>query len=65
MATFRDMKTINAGIFTNVFDFNLTTLCLQYFLDSEYKKRCSKMAGIAPADISSLLFVQVDERNVS
>jgi hypothetical protein len=59
MANFRDMKTINAGIFAGVFDFNLTTLCLQHFLDKEYKKNCSTMAGVLPVDIGSLLFYQV------
>jgi hypothetical protein len=60
MTTFRDMKTINAGIFPDNPDFNAMTLCLQHFLDREHKKRCSKMTGVGPADTGSLLFFQVD-----
>jgi hypothetical protein len=59
MAAFRNMSTINVGIFTDIFDFNLTTLCLQYFLDREYKKICSNMAGVLPVELDSLLFFQV------
>jgi hypothetical protein len=66
MTNLRGMTTISAGIFTNYMDFNLTTLCLQHFLDREYKNRCSKMAGVGPADIGSLLFFQVGQkRNLS
>jgi hypothetical protein len=60
MATLRDITTINTAIFTNIFEFNLTTLCLQYFLDREYKKICSKTVDNAPADVGSLLFFQVN-----
>jgi hypothetical protein len=59
MATFRNMSTINVGIFTDTFDFNLTTLCLQHFLDREYKKACSEMSGVDPSEIGTLLLFQV------
>jgi hypothetical protein len=63
MPTFRDMNTVNAGIFADTYDLDLITHCLQHFLDREYKKNCSKMAGIATADIGSLLFYQVRYKN--
>jgi hypothetical protein len=59
MSNFRDLKTINAGILTGVFDFNLTTHCLQHFLEKEHKKMCSKMDGVSPGSIGTLLFFQV------
>jgi hypothetical protein len=62
MTTFRDIKTINVGVFTNILESNLTTLCLKHFLDREYKNRCSKIAGVGPADIGSLLFFQVGQK---
>jgi hypothetical protein len=43
MAAFRNMSTINIGIFTDIYDFNLTTHCLAHFLDREYKNRCSTL----------------------
>jgi hypothetical protein len=61
MATLRDMKTINAGIFTDVFDFNLATICLTHFLDRKYKNMCSNMTGVAPTATGSLLFFQVKQ----
>jgi hypothetical protein len=59
MAAFRDISTINVGMFTDVFDFNLTTQCLHHFLDRGYKMCCSKMDRAPPSDIGSLLFFQV------
>jgi hypothetical protein len=53
------MKPIRAGIFSDEFDFNLTTICLKDFLDRQYKQNCSNITGMWPSGAGAMLFFQV------
>ena len=61
MSTFRNMSTINVGIFTGDMEFNVTAYCLQHQFESAYRGTCIKKAGVDPTDMGTLLFFQVGQ----
>jgi hypothetical protein len=61
MTALRDMKLLNAGIFADDQDYNLTSLCMTHFLDRQYKKNCTSITGVSPSAIGPLVFFQVTD----
>jgi hypothetical protein len=59
MSRLGKMQPVTAGILTEYINFNLTSLCMRYFLDRQYTKQCSSILALWPSGAGALLYLQV------
>jgi hypothetical protein len=65
--SFAQMQNLTAGIFSQLIDFNKTSLCMKHGLDKDMKLKCENIPGLWPAFAGMLQFLPVsqDITNVS
>jgi hypothetical protein len=56
---FREIPTINVGIYTDYSDFNVTQFCMKNALDRENIHSCKIIPGMWPTGAGALLFYPV------
>jgi hypothetical protein len=56
---FANMTTMVAGVWANLYDYNMTVLCMTNGLDRENRRNCRNIPKMWPAAAGALLFSQV------
>jgi hypothetical protein len=65
--SFAQMQNLTAGVFSQLIDFNATSLCIKHGLDRDVKPICVNIQGLSPAFAGALQYFPVskDITNVS
>jgi hypothetical protein len=59
--SFAQMQNLTAGVFSQLIDFNATSLCMKHGLDRDVKPICENMTGLWPALAGALQYFPVSK----